>query len=77
MEIQPENELMQITKFLVPKQMALLQKVLDFAKSVVQCSNSKLLRDSPHQIGLILHGGGGVGKSQTMKISAQWTKSSM
>ena len=61
-----------VTKSLVPEQKVVLQKVLDFAKSVVQCKNSDLARDSPHQMGLILHGGGGVGKSQTTKVCAQW-----
>ena len=31
-------------------------------------------RDSPHQLGLILHGGGGVGKSATLKVCAQWAE---
>merc|ERR1712016_46789 len=54
--------------------MMVLQKVIDFAKTTVQCRNTGLARDSPHQIGLILHGGGGVGKSATLKVCSQWVE---
>ena len=74
LEIQPLDELMAATKTLVPEQMLVLQKVVEFAKTTVQCKNSMLSRDSPCQLGLILHGGGGVGKSQTTKVCSQWVE---
>ena len=61
-----KDDLLTITKALVLEQRLVLQKVLDFAKSTVQCRSSKLARDSSHQMGMVLHGGGGVGKSQTI-----------
>ena len=72
LEILSRDELLKVTKSLVPEQKVVLQKVLDFAKSVVQCRNSNLARDTPHKLGLILHGGGGVGKSQTTRVCSQW-----
>ena len=74
MELQTKERLLAITKTLVTEQRVVLQKVLDLAKSVVQCRNSNLSRDSPHQMGVILHGGGGVGKSQTITVCAQWAE---
>ena len=72
LELQSNDELLKVTKSLVSEQKVVLQKVLDFAKSTVQCRNSNLSRDPPYSMGLILHGGGGVGKSQTTKVCAQW-----
>ena len=69
LELLPKDELLQTTKSLVPEQKVVLQKELDFAKTVVQCSNSKVARDTPNQMGLILYG---VGKSLTTKICSQW-----
>ena len=74
LELQSKDELLAATKNLVPEQKVVLQKFLDLAKSTVQCRNSKLSRDSPHQVGLILHGGGGVGKSKTIKVCSQWVE---
>ena len=73
-ELESKDVLLTKTKALVPEQMLVLQKVLDFAKTTVQCRNSQLARDSPTQMGLILHGGGGVGKSATLKVCAQWVE---
>ena len=74
LELLSKENLLAITKTLVPEQRVILQKVLDLSKSVVQCSHSNLARDSPHQMGVIVHGGGGVGKSQTTKVCAQWAE---
>ena len=65
------DELLEMTKSLVLEQRLILQKVLNFAKSTIQCQNNHLARDSPHQMGLIVHGGGGTGKSQTIKVCSQ------
>ena len=59
LEIQPYEQLLTATKTLVPEQKLVLQKVLDFVKTTVQCRNSGLARDAPKLIGLIVHGGGG------------------
>lgn len=74
LQLQPLNQLLDSTKSLVEEQRLVLQKLLEFAKTTVQCRNSQLPRDSPQQVGLILHGGGGVGKSQTIKICSQWVE---
>ena len=74
LELQSMDDLLETTLNLVPEQQVALQKVVDFAKSVVQCRNSNLARDAPKQLGLILHGGGGVGKSATTKVCAQWAE---
>ena len=74
LELISKENLLAVTKTLVPEQRVILQKVLDLSKTVVQCSNSNLARDSPHRMGLIVHGGGGVGKSQTTKVCAQWAE---
>ena len=50
------------------EQKLVLQNVLEYVKCTVQCRNGKLERDSPKQLGLIVNGGGGVGKSKTIKI---------
>ena len=72
--LQEKEQLLVETKRLVPEQRIVLQKVLDFAKSTVQCRNSGLSRDSSHKLGLILHGGGGTGKSQIIKVCSQWVE---
>ena len=59
LELQSHEQLLLKTKSLESEQMLVLQKVLDMVKTTVQCRNSKLARDSPHQMGLIVHGGGG------------------
>ena len=59
LELQTHEQLLATTKLLVSEQMLVLQKVLDFAKTTVQCRHSQLARDAPHQMGLIVHGGGG------------------
>ena len=46
LELMARDELLTRTKALVPEQMVVLQKVLDFVKSRVQCRNSRLARDS-------------------------------
>ena len=73
-ELQTHEQLLEATKSLVPEQMAVLQKVLDFAKTSVQCRHSGLARDAPLKMGLIVHGGGGVGKSQTIRVCSQWAE---
>jgi ATP-dependent exoDNAse (exonuclease V) alpha subunit len=74
LDLQSMDDLLETTMTLVPEQQVALQKVLDFVKQTVQCRKSNLARDSPTQLGLILHGGGGVGKSATTKVCAQWAE---
>ena len=61
MELQSKDQLLASTRSLVPEQKLVLQKVLDFAKTTVQCRKSQLARDSPNILGLIVQGGGGKG----------------
>ena len=73
-ELQNKDELLAVTKTLVSEQRVVLQKVLDLAKTSVQCSKSGLARDAPLKMAVILHGGGGVGKSKTTTVCAQWAE---
>ena len=50
------------------------KKVLDFLKGTVQCKRGQLSRDALSQMCLIVHEGGGVGKSKVIKVCAQWTE---
>ena len=61
MDLYSKDELLSITRSLVSEQRVVLQKVLDLVKTSVQCSKSKLSRDSPTQMTLIVQGGEGVG----------------
>ena len=58
-ELMSKDKLEETTRNLVPEQRIVLQKVLDMAKTTVQCKNSGLARDAPIQLGLIVNGGGG------------------
>ena len=73
-ELQNKDELLAVTKTLVSEQRVVLQKVLDLVKTSVQCSKSGLARDAPLKMAVILHGGGGVGKSKTTTVCAQWAE---
>ena len=53
LDLQPMDQLLATTKSLVPEQMVIVHKVLAFAKSTIQCRNSKLSRDSPHKLGIL------------------------
>ena len=72
LDICSKDELLLSTRSLVFEQRLVLQKVLDLVKTSVQCSKSNLSRDSSTQIALVVQGGGGVGKSKTIKVCSQW-----
>ena len=59
LELWNEDYLLRETRFLAEEQRAVLQKVLHFVKGKIRCQKNKLPRDSPEQLLLIVHGGGG------------------
>ena len=57
-----------ITRQLVPEQMNAMRKVLSSCKDIVKAENYPQINRKP--VRMILHGGAGVGKSQTIKVLA-------
>ena len=54
-----EDFLLEETRNLASEQRAVLQRVVTFAKGKLRCQKNRLPRDSPEQLLLIVHGGGG------------------
>ena len=61
-----EDDLAQMTRQLVPEQMNIMRKVISSCKDIVKSQKNPQLKRNP--VRLIVHGGAGVGKSQTIRV---------
>ena len=61
-----DNDLAQMTRQLVPEQMNIMRKVISSCKDIVKSQKYPQLKRNP--VRLIVHGGAGVGKSQTIRV---------
>ena len=69
LDLKVDEELYDLARSLVPEQMAVLQKVVEYCK-IVSCS--KCSKQQP--LRLIVEGGAGVGKSRTIVTCSQWSE---
>ena len=70
--LKEEEERLEMARQLVSEQMMVLQEVVRFCKKLTIPDNSFVKTNS--HLRLIVHGGAGVGKSNTIKACAQWAK---
>jgi hypothetical protein len=71
-QIEEDQELLEMTRKLVPEQMMALEKVVKFSKGVVKSMKASV--DYPEPLLLIIHGGAGVGKSAVIRILSKWAE---